>query len=82
MREGTITDSAFDRWLVQDALFVGDLLTASDTSPFGEFIEHWSAPAFADYVDALGVLAIPDRYDKLVADVLAHEVVFWDMALS
>ena len=25
--EGTITDSAFDRWLGQDALFVGDLLT-------------------------------------------------------
>lgn len=168
VREGTITDSAFDRWLVQDALFVGDLLTfqarllarapraaqavlaggcvalvteldwfedqaarrginleqpalpatlayrellgrldatpyeaavtalwvlervyllawafaAADTSPFGEFVEHWSAPAFADYVDALGVLAIPDRYDKLVADVLAHEVAFWDMALA
>jgi thiaminase len=168
VREGTITDSAFDRWLVQDALFVGDLLTfqarllaraprtaqtvlasgcvalvaeldwfedqaarrgmkleqpalpatlayrellgrldatpyeaavtalwviervyllawafaASATSPFGEFIEHWSAPAFADYVDALGVLAIPDRHDTLVADVLAHEVAFWDMALA
>jgi thiaminase len=27
VREGTTTDSAFDRWLVQDALFVGDLLT-------------------------------------------------------
>jgi len=168
VREGTITDSAFDRWLVQDALFVGDLLTfqarllaraprtaqavlaggcvalvaeldwfegqamrrgieleqpalpatlayrelleqldaapyegavtalwvlervyllawtsaASDTSPFGEFVEHWSAPAFADYVDALGGLAVPDRHDELVADVLAREVAFWDMALA
>jgi thiaminase len=27
VREGTITDSAFDRWLAQDALFVADLLT-------------------------------------------------------
>src|SRR3954470_19163944 len=27
VREGTITDDAFDRWLVQDALFVADLLT-------------------------------------------------------
>src|ERR1700682_4997576 len=27
VREGTITDLAFDRWLGQDALFVGDLLT-------------------------------------------------------
>jgi thiaminase/transcriptional activator TenA len=54
---------------------------ASDTSPFGEFIEHWSAPAFAAYVDALGVLAIPQRHDQLVVDVLTHEVAFWDMAL-
>jgi formylaminopyrimidine deformylase / aminopyrimidine aminohydrolase len=168
VREGTIANSAFDRWLAQDALFVGDLLTfqarllarapreaqavlaggcvalvaeldwfedqaarrgigleqpalaatltyrgllwrldaapyeaavtalwviervyllawtsaASDSSPFGEFVEHWSAPAFADYVDALGVLAVPDRHDELVADVLAHEVAFWDMALA
>ena len=27
VRDGTITDSAFDRWLAQDALFVADLLT-------------------------------------------------------
>jgi thiaminase/transcriptional activator TenA len=26
VRHGTITDAAFDRWLAQDALFVGDLL--------------------------------------------------------
>lgn len=26
VRNGTITDAAFDRWLAQDALFVGDLL--------------------------------------------------------
>lgn len=27
VRDGTISDAAFDRWLAQDALFVGDLLT-------------------------------------------------------
>ncbi len=27
VRDGTITDEAFDRWLSQDALFVADLLT-------------------------------------------------------
>jgi thiaminase len=168
VRDGTISDSAFDRWLVQDALFVTDLLTfqarllaraprpaqtvlvggcaalvaeldwfeeqaarrrldlsapplsatlayrgllqrldaapyeaamtalwvvervyllawsaaASDSSPFGEFVEHWSAPAFADYVDALGELAVPDKHEALVVDVLSHEVAFWDMALA
>lgn len=167
VREGTITDSAFDRWLGQDALFVGDLLTfqarllaraprpaqtvlaggcvalvaeldwfevqaarrgidlgqpalpatlaygellgrldaapyeaavtalwvlervyllawasaASSTSPFGEFVEHWTAPGFAGYVDALGELAILDGHDELVGDVLSHEVAFWDMAV-
>jgi formylaminopyrimidine deformylase / aminopyrimidine aminohydrolase len=167
VREGTITDAAFDRWLVQDALFVGDLLSfqarllarsprsaqsviaggcialveeldwfdvqatrrgidpnqpalpatlayrkllqrmdsaayaaavtalwalervyllgwtsaRSTTSPFGEFIEHWSDPGFAQYVDALGELATAGEHDDLVADVLSHEVAFWDMAL-
>ena len=168
VRDGTISDAAFDRWLVQDALFVADLLTfqsrllaraprpaqatlvggcsalvdeldwfadlatrrglelnrpaehatlayrmllqrldieaydaaitalwviervyllawtsaASDSSPFAEFIEHWTAPAFAEYVDALGKLAAPDRHAELVGDVLSHEVAFWDMALA
>ena len=167
VREGTIRDLAFDRWLGQDALFVGDLLTfqarllaraprpaqavlaggclalveeldwfevqaarrgldlgqpalpatlaygellrrldakpyeaavtalwvlervyllawasaASSTSPFREFVEHWAAPGFEGYVDALGELAILDGQDDLVGDVLSHEVAFWDMAL-
>ena len=169
VREGTITDSTFDRWLGQDALFVGDLLTfqarllaraprpaqavlaggcvalvaeldwfevqaarrgidleqpalpatlayggllirldaapyeaavtalwvlervyllawasatSNNTSPFGEFVEHWTAPGFAGYVEALGELAIMDGHDDLMGDVLSHEVAFWDMALA
>ncbi|WP_123026694.1 thiaminase II/PqqC family protein [Mycolicibacterium stellerae] len=168
VRDGTITASAFDRWLVQDALFVADLLTfqarllaraprraqavlaggcgalvteldwfedqatrrrlqlesqplgatlayrellqrldaapyvaavtalwvieqvyllawtsaASDSTPFGEFVEHWSTPEFAAYVAALGELATPDEHEELVGDVLALEVAFWDMALN
>ena len=167
VRDGTITDSAFDRWLAQDALFVADLLTfqarllaraprpaqvvlaggcaalvaeldwfedqatrrgldlntsalpatlayrellqrldaapyeaavtalwviervyllawtsASDSTPFSEFVEHWSTPEFAGYVAALGELATPDKHEELVGDVLALEVAFWDMALS
>jgi formylaminopyrimidine deformylase / aminopyrimidine aminohydrolase len=168
VRDGTIADTAFDRWLVQDALFVADLLTfqarllaraprraqatlaggcvalvaeldwfgeqanrrgldlaaaglpatlayrvllqrldlepydaavtalwvlervyllawssaASESSRFGEFVEHWTAPEFAEYVDALGALADPDLHEELVGDVLSHEVEFWDMALE
>jgi thiaminase/transcriptional activator TenA len=166
VRDGTITDSAFDRWLVQDALFVADLLTfqarllaraprkaqavvcggcsalvaeldwfeeqaarrgldlnapaleatlayreflqrldgepyeaavtalwaiervyllawtsaKSDTTPLREFVEHWTTPEFAEYVDGLNELAVPDEYQELVADVLMLEVAFWDMA--
>lgn len=167
VRDGTITDSAFDRWLAQDVLFVADLLAfqarllaraprtaqtvlaagcvalvaeldwfddqatrrgidlgqaepatlayrqllqrldeapyeaavtalwviervyllawtsaTSDTSPFGDFVDHWSTPVFADYVDALGELAVPAKYDQWVGEVLSHEVAFWDMALT
>ena len=167
VREGTISDLAFDRWLGQDALFVADLLTfqarllaraprpaqavlaegcvalvaeldwfevqaarrgidlgqpplpatlayrellrrldaapydaavtalwvlervyllawgsaASSTSPYAEFVQHWTAPGFAGYVEALGALAVPDGQDDLVGDVLSLEVAFWDMAL-
>lgn len=165
VRAGSISDPAFDRWLGQDALFVGDLLTfqarllaraprpaqsvlaggclalvdeldwfevqaarrglqlgqpalpatlaysallrrldaesyevavtalwvlervyllawssaASNSSPLGEFIEHWTTPGFAGYVDALGELAVLDGQDDLVAEVLSHEVAFWDI---
>ncbi|MDT5066079.1 MAG: formylaminopyrimidine deformylase / aminopyrimidine aminohydrolase [Mycobacterium sp.] len=168
VREGTISDAAFDRWLAQDVLFVADLLVfqarllaraprqaqtvlaggcvalvaeldwfeamaarrgidlgpqalpatlayrellqrldaapfdaavtalwalervyllgwasaASSTSPFGEFIDHWTDPGFTSYVDGLGELATLDGQDDLVADVLTHEVAFWDMALA
>jgi thiaminase/transcriptional activator TenA len=168
VREGTISESAFNRWLAQDALFVGDLLTfqarllaraprsaqgvlaggcvalvdeldwfeqqaarrdidlaeaplpatsgyrellqrldtlpfdaavtalwvlervyllawthaSSAASPFGEFTRHWTDPAFASYVDALGESASPTEHDDLVAVVLTCEVSFWDMALQ
>ena len=168
VREGTISDVAFDRWLAQDALFVGDLLrfqarllarapraaqsvlaegcvalvaeldwfevqaarrsldlgqpalpatsayrelllrldaapyddamtalwvlervyllawtsASSSTTPFVEFTEHWTAPGFADYVEALGGLATPDGCDEVVGEVLMHEIAFWDMALT
>lgn len=55
---------------------------ASRPSPFAGFIEHWTAPAFRDYVAALAGLASPDHYVDLLEEVLAHEVAFWDMALT
>jgi thiaminase/transcriptional activator TenA len=45
-------------------------------------VEHWTDPGFAQYVDALGVLAAPEGRDELVREVLTLEVAFWDMALA
>ena len=168
VREGTVADEAFDRWLVQDALFVADLLAfqarllaraprpaqgtlaggcvalveeldwfevqaarrgldleqaplpatvayagllrrldalpyddaatalwvlervylqgwahaGPSTGRYREFVEHWTAPGFDGYVAALEALATPEGRDELVAEVLAQEVAFWDMALA
>lgn len=54
---------------------------ASPTSPFAQFVDHWTAPAFQTYVQALAALAAPRAHPALVAEVLQHEVAFWDMAL-
>lgn len=166
VRDGTIADAAFDRWLTQDALFVADLLTfqsrllaraprhaqgvivggcaalvaeldwfaeqaslrgldldgpalpttlryrdllqrldnepypaavtalwviervyllgwtsaISSTSPFREFIEHWTVPEFAAYVEALGELSTVAGNQQLIDEVLRLEVDFWNMA--
>ncbi|MDT5185447.1 MAG: formylaminopyrimidine deformylase / aminopyrimidine aminohydrolase [Mycobacterium sp.] len=69
-------------WVLERVYLLAWASAASmSTSPFGEFVEHWTAPGFAGYVDALGELAILDGHDELVGDVLSHEVAFWDMAV-
>jgi thiaminase len=55
---------------------------AAPSSPYAAFVEHWTSPAFLAYVDGLAALAAPGPHADLVAEVLAHEVAFWDMALS
>ena len=68
-------------WVIERVYLLAWTSAASDSTPFGEFVEHWSTPEFADYVAALGELAAPDKHEDLVGDVLALEVAFWDMAL-
>ncbi len=55
---------------------------SSSSSPYAAFAAHWTAPAFRAYVATLATLAAPDSHADLIAEVLAHEVAFWDMALS
>jgi thiaminase len=54
----------------------------SRTAPFAAFIEHWTTPGFNDYVSALGEHAMVAGHEELVAEVLRHEIAFWDLALA
>lgn len=69
-------------WVIEKVYLLAWSSAASNSSPLREFVEHWTAPGFAAYVDALGELATPEGHDDVVADVLTHEVAFWDMALT
>jgi formylaminopyrimidine deformylase / aminopyrimidine aminohydrolase len=69
-------------WALERVYLLAWSSAASSTSPFSEFVQHWTAPGFAGYVQALGDLAVPDGRDDLMGDVLLHEVAFWDMALT
>ncbi|MHA3024147.1 thiaminase II/PqqC family protein [Mycobacterium sp. BMJ-28] len=54
VRDGTITDDAFDRWLVQDAIFVADLLSFQ-----GRLLAR--APRPAQSTLAAGCVALVDE---------------------
>ncbi len=81
--DGTPTDAALTAlWVIERVYLLAWTSAVSDTSPFREFVDHWTTPDFAAYVDALGELANPDVHTELVAEVLEHEVAFWEMALA
>ncbi|MFI5506282.1 TenA family transcriptional regulator [Mycobacterium sp. NPDC051804] len=69
-------------WVIERVYLLAWSSAVSSTSPLREFVEHWTAPDFVAYVDALGELAIPDGHHDVVAEVLTCEVAFWDMALA
>ena len=51
--------------------------------PYAEFIDRWSNPRFADYVESLRSLAEDNPHkssQRYFDDVLAHERDFWKMA--
>ena len=69
-------------WVIERVYLLGWTSAKSPTSPLGEFIDHWTVPEFADYVQALGALAAVDDHQDLIAEVLRLEVDFWNMAFS
>ncbi|MGY1735917.1 MULTISPECIES: thiaminase II/PqqC family protein [unclassified Geodermatophilus] len=49
--------------------------------PYREFVEHWTAPGFAEYVAGLEAVA-GGAPDSVFLEVVAAETAFWQMALD
>ena len=69
-------------WAIEKVYLLAWSHARSDGSPFAEFVEHWTVPEFAAYVEGLEQVAAPSHHDDLVRAVLEHEIAFWDMALD
>ena len=67
-------------WAIEEVYLRAWTTAASDSSPYREFVEHWTDPGFAAYVQALRDLALPAAHEQVIAEVLSHEIAFWDMA--
>ncbi|MGN7781362.1 TenA family transcriptional regulator [Mycolicibacterium sp. 22603] len=67
-------------WVIERVYLLGWTSAKSADSPYSEFIDHWTVPEFAEYVDGLAVPAQPQRHADLVDSVLRLEVDFWNMA--
>ena len=66
-------------WALERTYLEAWRFAAPGAEPYREVVGHWTAPAFAGYVDRLAV-ACPSREGPLVDEVLAHEIAFWEMA--
>jgi formylaminopyrimidine deformylase / aminopyrimidine aminohydrolase len=69
-------------WVIERVYLLGWTSAAPAAPPLDEFVEHWTTPDFAGYVDELGELASSTSHPDPVEQVLRLEVAFWDMALA
>lgn len=70
-------------WVLERVYLLAWRHAAPAAERYRACVEHWTAPGFADYVDALGRLA--DEAGPPagpVPEVLAMEAAFWDAASS
>jgi thiaminase/transcriptional activator TenA len=71
-------------WAVE-RVYLDAWTVASPAVPgYAEYVEHWTTPGFAAYVDGLAAAAdaLGGRHDDVVLAVLDAEVAFWDTALG
>ena len=71
-------------WVLERVYLLAWGSAAGAPEPYAAFVEHWTSPGFAAYVDALGALAGPDdeQRRRCVEEVLELEAAFWDAGLA
>jgi thiaminase len=73
-------------WVVERVYLDAWTFAAPGAPPYRDFVAHWTTPGFAAYVDGLqhaaDATAPAADVDTVVADVLAAERAFWDMAVD
>jgi thiaminase len=73
-------------WVVERVYLDAWTFAAPGAPAYRDFVAHWTAPAFAAYVEGLQQAADDTApaadVDTVVADVLAAERAFWDMAVD
>ena len=71
-------------WAVERVYLDAWTRAAPGAPEYAEYVEHWTTPGFAAYVDGLAAAAdaLGGRHDDVVLAVLEAEVAFWAMALE
>jgi formylaminopyrimidine deformylase / aminopyrimidine aminohydrolase len=82
---GRLDDASFSAamtalWALERAYLDAWSFAAPGADPYREFVEHWTSPEFAAYVDALRDAADESPDDTLLGEVIEAEERFWDMA--
>ena len=69
-------------WAVERVYLDAWTVAAPGAEGYAEYVEHWTTPGFAAYVDGLEAAAdaLGGRHDDVVLAVLDAEVAFWTMA--
>ncbi|SNT63967.1 thiaminase (transcriptional activator TenA) [Asanoa hainanensis] len=69
-------------WAIERAYLDAWTFAAPGAPAFREYVEHWTAPGFADYVAGLAAAASRDLgpADEVLTAVAAAETAFWGMA--
>lgn len=76
---GPVPEALVGLWAIERAYLDAWTFAAPGAPPFREYVEHWTAPGFADYVAGLASAAAGEETDadEVFLAVAAAEAAFW-----